>query len=375
MSKNSLNTFIQLCFEKRKFLVVFNGIILVSVVIITLLLPNWYKSTAVILPNVSGGSALSAMSIMSNLGIGGSFLGEGVADYNRYLAIVKSRTLKEKLARKYHLHEKYDNDFFEDTIKEIDDYLEAEVGDEMQIEISFLDKDQNLVAEMTNSIVSWLDSINIELSTQEARSNRKFVGSRFAMALDSIIALENEISDFMREQNVLDLQNQIIYGIEQASRMKSEILGKEVELYTAQKQYSKDNPIVKLLEIQIESLKKKYDEFFNQGTDNRLIPPFNAIPELNKKYLELQRKAEYNKRILEFLAPQYEQARIEEARTIPTIQILDTAERPERKSKPKRSIIVVVSLLLSGIISLYYLYWKEYILPGYPFLNRLKSKA
>lgn len=374
-NKTKLDQFIHLCYEKRKALIVFYSAIAVISVVIVLLMPNWYESKAVILPNATSSGALNAMSIISNLGIGGNLFGGKVDDYNRYLAILKSRALKDKLISKYNLHEKYGNQYYINTLRQIDDYLKVEVGDEMQIEISFMDKDQDLVQDMTRSIIFWLDSINIELSVKEARQNREFVGSRFDMALDSVIQIENDISRFMREQKVIDLENQLKYGIEQAAQLKAEILSKEVELYSVRSQYSKDNPLVQLLELQVESMQKKFDEFFYNGKDNNLIPPFSAVPEISKKYLEIQRRAEYNRKILEFLAPQYEQTRIEEARTTPTIQILDEPDRPERKVKPKRSIIVIVTMLISMIISLYYIYWVEYVLPRYPFLNPRRKKS
>jgi len=355
-------SFFRLCLTKKKPLLIFNIIVIVLSVIVSLLLPNWYKSTVTVLPSDAKGSLFGTISMMSGLGgLGGGLLGGESTDYNRYLAILQSRTLFEKMEKKYQLHKKYDNEYYEDTLDEIESNIDAEVGDEMQIRISFYDKDQDLVSEMTNYLVQCLDSINIDLATKAARGNKEFIGDRLNMTMDSIITLENEITQFMMDEKLLDLENQIIFGIQIAAELKAQIISKEAELYTARKQFNENSPIIKNLELQIESLGKKYEEFFKENDSERLIPAFNKVPQYQKKYLEIRRRSEYSKKLVEFLGPQFEQARIEEAKDIPTLQILDTPIRPERKAKPKRSIIVLASLAFGLIFSLYYVYWKEYL--------------
>lgn len=64
----------------------------------------------------------------------------------------------------------------------------------------------------------------------------------------------------------------------------------------------------------------------------------------------MQRSIDYYAKLIEYLGPQYEQSKIEEKKDIPTLQILDYAVRPERKAKPKRSLIVIITGFISGIL-------------------------
>ncbi len=48
-------------------------------------------------------------------------------------------------------------------------------------------------------------------------------------------------------------------------------------------------------------------------------------------------------KILEFLVPIYEQAKIDEQKDVPVLLILDKAIPAEKKSKPKRVLIIVFS--------------------------------
>ena len=69
-------------------------------------------------------------------------------------------------------------------------------------------------------------------------------------------------------------------------------------------------------------------------------------------YLRLQRDVEIHSKILVFLLPVYEQAKIEENRDTPTILILDKPYVADRKKKPKRLTMVVVLTFLGFISSL-----------------------
>ncbi len=347
--------------KRKKLLINFNIIIVIISIIIALLLPKWYKSTATILVSNST-SALGMLSSLGGLGIGGLLGGSGGVDHNRYLAILYSRTLMEDVILNYNLIDRYGVDNMEEAVESLNDNIDVEVGDEMQIFVSVYDTNQEQVAEMTRFVVKKLDSLNISLSTENAVKDRDFISSRVNIVFDSLETLEKRLNQFMEENGVLDLTNQVIFGLESAAKIKAELLTKEVEFQVASKQTSTKNPLVKNLETQIDALEKQYSNFFsNDGVEN-LIPSFKKIPSLYKEFMRIKRDMEYSIRILEFLAPQYEQAKIEAAKDIPTLQILDEPARPERKSKPIRALIVLVSLFLSSLISFYYVYWKEYFL-------------
>ncbi|MCK4339600.1 MAG: hypothetical protein KAW87_06410, partial [Candidatus Cloacimonetes bacterium] len=94
------------------------------------------------------------------------------------------------------------------------------------------------------------------------------------------------------------------------------------------------------------------NEFYSEASSEKLFLNFDKIPDMEKEYLQLKRKAEYYAKLLEYLGPQYEQAKIEEAKDVPTVQVLDKAVRPERKEKPKRIIIVFGAFLISSLMSI-----------------------
>ena len=144
--------------------------------------------------------------------------------------------------------------------------------------------------------------------------------------------------------------------------IKLQLLQKQIEFDVARKQLSNTNTLLKRLKDELNVIEKYYNNFFiDTVSQERLVPPLTKIPELYIKFTWLKKQIEYYEKVLEFLGPQYEQAKIQEAKTIPTLQILDRAVRPEKKHLPKRWLIVLIALILSLSFSLYYVYWREYI--------------
>lgn len=344
----------------RKMIIRNVSIVVVLAVIVSFILPRWYKATAVILPPSSDNQPLAAMSVLSNVGLGGFFGGD--ENMNKILSILKSNRLLEAVALRYNFMEKYDIDNMEETLEALSDNLDISVEDEMQIVVSFWDKDQEKVAEMTNYIILCLDSLNIILSTRKAKNNREFIETRVKEVIDSLKILESQITQFMKDENILSLTDQLTVGVQNAADLKAQIMAKEVELAIANNTYERSSPIILQLENEIASYKKKYREFFQDNPDDNLMPNFAKVPEIGIKFARMQRQLEYYVKVLEFLAPQYESSKIEEAKDIPTIQILDDAVRPERKDKPKRVFIVLGAFILALILSLYMVYWKERVI-------------
>lgn len=126
----------------------------------------------------------------------------------------------------------------------------------------------------------------------------------------------------------------------------------------AKSTYDTDNRIIQQLESEIKVYLDKYNEFYKDNKNDKLIFNFNKIPNLGIKFKRYERQVEYYVKVLEFLAPQYEGAKIEEARNTPMNQILDIAVRPEKKDKPKRSRIVIVIVLIAFFTSSYHTYVK-----------------
>jgi uncharacterized protein involved in exopolysaccharide biosynthesis len=134
---------------------------------------------------------------------------------------------------------------------------------------------------------------------------------------------------------------------------------KEIELAVASGTFDENNTVVKQIKNELWNLKIKYKEFFTEDSSDKLMPNFHRIPEVGVKFAKLERQIKYYVKLIEYLGPQYEKAKIDELKNVSTIQIIDRATRPERKDKPKRSRIVLAFFALTALVSSYYAYFKE----------------
>jgi capsule polysaccharide export protein KpsE/RkpR len=333
-------------------------IVAVVVAGISLLFSNWYKGTAVILPPSNDAFNLGGMGIVGSMGLG-NLIGGATEDQNKILAILNSNSILEALAKKYDFINRYEVDNMEEAIKALGSNFDVTLKEEMQIAVSFWDKDQDRVAEMTNYIIYALDSLNLALNTKKGRDNRIFIESRINEVIDSLQLLQTKVVKFMKEEGVLSLPEQVKVGVQTAATFKAEIMKKQIELAIAQNSFDDDSHIVIKLKKEIEILQEKYKEFFTEDPEDKLMPNFKKTPQVGIRFTQLEKEIEYYFKIIEFLGPLYEKAKIDEMKNVPTIQILDKAVRPEKKDRPSRSKFVLISFMLTFIISSYYAYLKD----------------
>ena len=345
--------------KRKKFIIKTVAIVTILAVIISLLLPKWYKATTVIMPPATEEGQFGGLGAnLGAFGLGG-MLG-GNEDQMRIMAILKSKKMLELLDEKFDFQAKYDTKFKFQTYKQLSSNLRIEIGEEEQISVSLLDKDQEIVADMTNYVIHCLDSLNISLSTSKAKNNREFVGNRIQMTVDSLNLIENKTAQFMEDNDIISLNEQLTAEVEKAADMKAQIMAKEVELDIMKTKLIPNNQIIADKEIALKLLKDKYGEFFVYSSSDGLFLNLENVPNLQKQFARLRRKVVYFSKLLEYLGPQYEQAKIEEVKDIPTIQVIDEAKRPEWKTKPRRALIVVGTFLISlFLISLTIIVYKN----------------
>jgi capsule polysaccharide export protein KpsE/RkpR len=358
----------------RRFIVVNVLIVTVVAVIVSLLIRNWYASTASVLPpkQPSGGllgslsgvsSVVKDLKNLSRLG-GGSAMPEGT--YN-YLAILGSRTALEKVIRKFNLMEVYgiSDSSMEKTIKVLQDNVEVNVEKEGNVTITVADGDPKRAADMANYFVEVLNDVSINLGTREARNNREFIERRYLQNQEDLKHAEDSLKVFQQKYGIYSLPVQTESAIKAAAALKSEVVAKEIQLGVAEKALGQDNPQVQTLRLGLQELNKKVSEMkfgtedWYQDKSLNLFVPFKDVPQLGMEYVRLYRNFEIQNRLIEFLLPLYEQAKYDEQKETPVVLVLDPAVPPERKSGPKRLLIVLAAGFSSLILALLYVTVKE----------------
>jgi len=351
----------------RKLLITNFFIVCVVAIVISLLLPKWYESSAVIMPPKSDFNNLNISALVSKLPFGGLGIPMGSEEVQAFMAILKSRTIKEIVINKFNLIEVYEKKDIERTLKALEDNIEGTLGDEGQILISVLDQEPKRAAEMANTLLSALDSIYTQLNIQKARNDRIFIEKRFTQNKEDLKTAEEQLKAFQEKYGVIDIPEQIKAAIGSASELQTLIYMTEIELGIKQENLASSHILILQDKLKLSKLKKKLGELkagnpnSNGGLDpeDDLFIPFDLVPDIGLEYLRLYREIEVQNTIFEFLIQLYEQAKIEEAKDIPSIQVIDYPAVPIYKAKPKRAIIVIVAGLFSLIISSIFVFTRE----------------
>jgi capsule polysaccharide export protein KpsE/RkpR len=331
---------------KRFILITTACITIVSIILFFFVFPLIYYSSAIIKGSGKAGGFFSAIEQLSNFSsLEDLSLGSKSKELATYSEILTSRRCLEPLILKYDLMNRDDYMYMEDAVK---GFAKQQLSlDEDKIagtlSIGVYDKDPLVAKDMTEFLIEQLDKINIELSITQAKNNRQFIETRYLQAKEDLKNAEDSLRAFQMIYGVApDLQ--IKASAQSAFTLEAEIKTEEVKLEVLKKVLSPDQIEVKTQEATINALKEQLSSVKNSTDLNDLLRLGNS-PQIVMSYLRLQRDIEIQTKILTFLLPVYEQAKIEEKRETPTIIILEKPYIAERKSKPKRLTMVIFSLL------------------------------
>jgi len=354
---------------RRRWLLVVNFLIVAIVsVIYSLLLPKWYTGTASVIPPTQSVSPLSAVTSGSLGNIVEGITGIGGENIGLYLAILDSRTMKKSvldafaLVRLYGFKDKY---YIEDVYKELAQRVSINFDDDQGIiNVSVLDKNPRLAAQIANYFVQQLDIINKQLSVEKARRERIFLEQRVEMNYRDIEKAEKALKEFQQAHNAISIPDQMTAAIKTAAELKAQLIALQVQYEVLSANVSPEHPSLKDLKNQIRQLKEKLVEFNSAsrefGEGGGIFPGFAEVPDLMYQYTDLYREVEIQNTLLEFLLPQYEAAKIQEAKDTPTIQVLDYAVPAEKKTKPKRAKIVIFACLFCTLITIIFIFVEDY---------------
>ena len=359
---DSLMEFLGVITRHRKFISRFVLLTTVGVTVLALLLPKWYKSTASVFPaekaDLLGGlegmaSFAKALSPSKAL----SALGGGSQELDRYVAILKSGTVVNAVIQKFDLVHVYDISSYpmEKTAKELLSNADFTVEPEGNLSITVYDKDPQRAAEMANYFVEMLNKTNTELQVQNARGNRVFIEGRYQKNLVDLRAAEDSLRVFQKRFGVIALPEQTEASIKGAAELYGQLALKEVQVGVLRRSLSEDNPAVQGAQIEVDELRRKLGEL-NTGVgmgadDPKVFVPFKKIPDLGMEYIRRFRDVEIQYKILQFVTPIYEQAKVEENRATPSVLVLDRGGPAERKAKPKVTLYALVSFVASILVA------------------------
>ena len=355
----------------RKTIFILCGIITFLVFIYLILIsPRTYNAPVTILPpseqsNIGGLGSLINGGVFSNLLTGGMAQGNS----QLYIEIIKSRTAAEYIVNKYNLIEFYDVDNEYKASNKLRDDLITELSKEGIITLSvnvstglfplFTSSDSiyQFSADLSNSYVEALDKINREKISYKAKRAREYIEKQLLATKEMLETAEYVLMQFQKKNKTISLSKQLQVAIESSAKIRAEIIKTEIEIGLLEPNLQKDNQLLISLKKKLFELNLEYKKF-ETGTEDYLIA-FNDVPNLSMEFAKNIREVKIQNEIYLLLQQQYYKEKIQENRDLPTIEILDEAIKPLKKTTPKTVYSTVLTFIFSFLFISFYFIIKD----------------
>jgi uncharacterized protein involved in exopolysaccharide biosynthesis len=355
---------LRLLWESRRFLGHVSGVGLLLSALIAFLIPSRYQSVARLMPpdnQSSSGLAMAAAALSGSVGggLGGlasELLGQKSSS-DLLVGILNSRTVEDKLIQEFDLRKVYGERRMEDARKDLGNQTEISVDRKSQIiTISVTDKSPQRAAAIAQAYVEELNRTVAEVSTSSARRERIFLEGRLQAVNQDLEAAEKEFSQFASKNTAIDIKEQGKAMVDAAASLQGQYIAARSELEGLRQLYADSNVRVRSVQARVAELENQLKkvggkdestslEKATQG--DSLYPSIRKLPLLGVTYADLYRRTKVQEAVFETLTQEYELAKVQEAKEIPTVKVLDSPNVPEKKSFPPRTLIALLGTALA----------------------------
>jgi uncharacterized protein involved in exopolysaccharide biosynthesis len=321
-------------------------------------MPETFTATVRILPPQQSQSSVAAM--MLGQFMGGISGGGGVASAlglknpaDLYVSILKGGTITDAIIDRFKLRDKYDAEVIEEARLALERRSRMTTSKDTIIAIEVDADDPKAAAEMANAFVEELQRLMQGVAITEAAQRRLFFENQLKQAKNSLVEAELALRKTQERTGVFKLDDQGKAIIEMIVALRTQIAWKEVELRTLRMFATSQNPDYLRVEQQLTQMREQLRRMEKAGgaSEGDIFVPTGRIPETGLEYLRSLRDLKYSESMFELLTKQYELARLDEAGNSSIVQVIDRAIPPERRSWPKRKLIVVIAMMLGLLLA------------------------
>ena len=376
--------------EKRYLLARTAVVALILGLAIAFSLPKEYQSSARIMPpgNSMGGAALLAAlagRAGGNLGglgmLAGGLLGGG-GNTALFIDLLRSGTVSGHLIDRFDLQHIYHKRYRIDTAKYLAHHT-AIVDDKKSgvITLTFTDTDPVRARDIAQGYLDELNKLVNQTNTSSAHQERLFIEKRLKGAETDLEKAQQRMGEFSSTHSTIDIKEQTRAMVDAASRLQAQLIVEQSGLDSLRQTYGDGNVRVRSAEARIAVLQSEIrkmsgsskalplddgssppgsDAILGNHTDE-LYPPLRQLPRLAVPYADLYREVRVQETVYELLTQQLEMARIQEAKDIPVVSVIDAPGVPEKKSFPPRLflalLLTMIAVIVTAVLVLLQLRW------------------
>jgi tyrosine-protein kinase Etk/Wzc len=315
-----------------------------------LIAPTYTAKTQFLPPQQQQSAAASMLASLGSLGGLAGAVGGIKNPADQFLAYMKSVTVQDTLIERFKLQERYEAKTKTDARFALAASVRATSGKDGLISVEVDDKDPKFAAELANAHVEELGKLLGKLATTEAQQRRLFFEKQLTLAKGKLIQSEIELKATGVSGSVL--KSNPASAVAAVAGLQAGVTAQEVKLGAMRGYLAETAPEFKQALKELVNLKA---QLAKQEKDT----PANSNITAQGDYVSKYREFKYNETLFELFAKQFEIAKVDESREGAVIQVLDAAQPPERKSKPKKALIAIIATLAAGFALLLFVFIRQ----------------
>lgn len=365
LSRERLLARVRLLWNERRFLfrLVFVGLLLAT--LIAFLIPSQFESTTQLMPPDSQPSSnLAMLAGMSGPGGLGMLAGDllGIKSTGAlFVGVLRSRTVEDRVVDRFDLRKVYGESLLMRARQKLTE--RTSISEDRKsgiITITVTDHDPKRAAAMAAAYVEELNTLIAQLSTSSARRERVFLEDRLVAVKQELEAAEKDFSQFASSKGAIDITEQGKAMVEAAATLEGQMIAAQSEMEGLKQIYTDNNVRVRATQARINELRQQLRRLGGRsGTTTQAsaedassdapYPTLRQLPILGVPFADKLRRLKVEEAVFETLTKQYELAKVEEAKEVPSVKELDSPLVPEHKSFPPRVVIIALGLLCATV--------------------------
>ena len=344
------------------------AIALLANIAIAFLIPRQFQSTARIMPPETSGSGSSLLALLAGRALGGDAFGGLAASVlgghntgSLFIDLLRSDTVTSHLVDRFQLQSIYHKRYRVDARKALLRRTEIEQDKKSGvITISVTDTSPQRARDIAQAYLDELNLVVNRTNTSSARRERMFIENRLTSVRADLDRAQEALSNFSSTHMTVDLHEQTRATVDAAAKLQGDLIVTQGELTSLQEIYGDGNVRVRAAQARESNLKRELAKLggtsapspssadeasvsngTQESSDDLSYPPLRQLPRLAVPYENLYRNVRVQETVFELLTQQFEIARIQEAKDIPVLSVIDSPGIPEKKSFPPRTLVAL----------------------------------
>lgn len=333
---------------------------LIAVGVALMMTPIFTSKAVIMPPQQQSAGALAALGDLAGLaGVGGGAL-KNPSDL--YVAMLETRPIQDALIDRFNLVARYNEEYRQDARKTLSKISEIKADKKSGlISIEVDDEDPKVAANIVMAYVEELQKMTDSLAISEAARRRLFFEKQLEQAKENLKNAEVGLRSTQEKTRMVSPQGQMTAIFTAIAQLRGAIAAKEVEINALKTFATAQNPDLKIAQQELAALRSQLDRLQRDHPSEAgdYMVPSGRLAAGGIAFVQATRDVKYFETIFELLAKQFEIAKIDEAKESTLIQVVEKAVPAERKSKPKRALIVILTVLSSFMLMILFAFIKE----------------